>query len=252
MGVAKKLKRKLLNIFSIKNIINYQNQGVLNFIDIGSIGGLPEPWTMQANSIKFLLNFEPNDQPIKKKNSTTYNSAVWEEDTELPFYVYKGLNQTGSSLFQQNIEYVEDHFEVLKNRGDRMLAETWFDRGKLINTLNIQCRKLDNIIAEEFPDTSFHFMKIDAQGAEYNILKGAENLLKNDCIGLHLELFTIPLYKNIILLDQVEEYLDQFGFKLIKKFPAHGTFLSQHDCLFLKTSDTSSFTTLIKNVYKIN
>jgi hypothetical protein len=94
-------------------------------------------------------------------------------------------------------------------------------------------------------------LKIDAQGAEYPILKGAEKLLSGSCIGLHLELFVIPLYKGIKLLDEVKGYLRGFGFELLKKFPAHGSFDSQHDCLFLKASPNSEIEKAISVIYRL-
>ena len=94
-------------------------------------------------------------------------------------------------------------------------------------------------------------MKIDAQGAEYHILKGGETLLSGTCAGLHLELFTIPLYEGISLLDDVESYLKNIGFLKAKQFPAHGTFDSQHDCLFLKNEADPAVLALIKNVYQV-
>lgn len=223
-------------------------QEEFNFIDIGSIGGLPTPWSNYAQNINFLLNFEPNDEPIITSNSITYNTAVWEEDVTLPFYIYKGFNNTGSSLFKQNYSYVKDNWETLKNIGPSNLANSWFDRSSLIETKTLKCKSLDNIL-KEFPNKEFHFLKIDAQGAEYNILKGAEKFLSTSCIGLHLELFVIPLYENIILLDDVVKYLETFGFELIKKFPAHGTFNSQHDCLFIHKSRNKKAADFIKKVY---
>ena len=99
----------------------------------------------------------------------TYNTACWESDETLPFYIYKGFNATGSSLFKQNFEYVRNNYDDLKRRGPQYLAETWFDRSQLVNTIELKCRTIDNILRNEFPSTPFHFMKIDAQGAEYNI-----------------------------------------------------------------------------------
>ena len=241
------LKQK---IFSKYNI-NYRNQGVIGFIDVGSIGGLPEPWSSNANRVKFLLNFEPNESPSSGQNFTTYNTAVWDSEGTFPFYIYKGFNATGSSLFKQNYEYVRSNFEDLRKRGPQDLAETWFSRSQLIKTIQLKCRTIDRILEDEFPSTQFHFMKIDAQGAEYNILKGSQKLLSNSCVGLHLELFVLPIYEGIALLDEVEKYLRQFGFRLVKKFPAHGTFNSQHDCLFLKDEGDPTLLATIRGIYKI-
>lgn len=241
------IKIVLSKIYS-RYVINYKNKGKINFIDIGSIGGLPEPWFSNANKIKFVLNFEPN-RPIKKSvNSMTYNTAVWESEKTLPFYIYKGFRGTGSSLFKQNFKYVKANFDKLKERGSKKLALTWFERSKLVRTTELKCRKIDSILKEEFLNTDFHFMKIDAQGSEFNILKGSEIFLKN-CCGLHLELFSIPLYENIVLIDKVEEYLANLNFYLAKKYPPHGTFNSQNDCLFLKKDGSPEIISIIKEIY---
>lgn len=226
------------------------NNEEFNFIDIGSVGGLPSPWNNSADNIDFLLNFEPNDEAKIEKKQMTYNTAVWKEDLTLPFYIYKGFNNTGSSLFEQNFEYVDQNWQALKQRGDIRLAETWHDRSSLVETKTLKCRAIDNILKDEFSDKKFHFLKIDAQGAEYNILQGAEKFLQTDCVGLHLELFVIPLYKNIKLLGEVKEYLETFGFELVKKFPTHGTFNSQHDCLFIHKDRSPKIKKVIENVYE--
>ena len=253
---AKKiLSKKLLPKFSPKYNkykLNHRDSGLIGFIDVGSIGGLLDPWNSNANHVKFLLNFEPNDYPMRGPNFMTYNTAVWEKEEALPFYIYKGLNATGSSLFKQNFEYVRNNYEDLKSRGPQQLAETWFDRSQLVKTIELKCRTIDDVLSDELPSTQFHFMKIDAQGAEYNILKGSQALLSGSCVGLHLELFVLPQYEGISLLDEVEEYLIKYGFWLVKKFPAHGTFDSQHDCLFLKEKGDPKLLTLIRNIYGID
>ena len=238
--------------FSPSYKINYRDEGLIGFIDVGSIGGLPEPWRANANLVKFLLNFEPIDVPRRGPNSMTYNTAVWETEETLPFYVYKGLNATGSSLFKQNFEYVKANFEELRKRGPKDLADTWFERSELVETIELPCRTIDAVLKDELPDTPFHFIKIDAQGAEYNILKGAKGLLAGDCVGLHLELFVVPLYEGIALLDEVQALLAEFGFRLEKKFPAHGTFDSQHDCVFLKANGDPALLHEIRRVYGIS
>lgn len=236
--------------FDTRFRLNYKNKGKINFIDIGSVGGLPEPWDSNAYKVKFLLNFEPNEKPQVSDNFMTYNTAVWETEELRTFYIYKGYKGTGSSLFEQNYEFVKENFNELKNRGPKHLANTWFQRSELVKTTQLKCRSLDSIIKENFQSKKFHFIKIDAQGAELNILKGANSTLKH-CAGLHLELFNLPLYKGIALIDEVESFLIEYGFNLIKKFPAHGTFNSQNDCLFLKSEGDTNILNEIKKVYNL-
>ncbi len=245
------LDRQITSKISPKYKLNHKDGGVINFIDVGSVGGLPEPWYSNANKVNFLLNFEPNDALKQGANSMTYNTAVWENNETRPFYIYKGFKGTGSSLFKQNYKYVRENFEELKQRGPSSLANSWFERSKLIQEVQLKCKTIDSIVLEHFPQKTFHFIKIDAQGAELNILKGAEKVLEN-CLGLHLELFSLPMYEGIALIDEVEKYLSGFGFELVKKFPSHGTFNSQNDCLFLrKHDDDNTIINLIKDVYRI-
>lgn len=249
--IKKVTYEKWLSTFSPKYQLNYRNQGVIGFIDVGSVGGMPAPWNSNANLVKFLLNFEPNESPTRGPNSMTYNTAVWEAEETLPFHIYKGFHATGSSLFKQNYEYVKNHYADLQRRGPLHLAETWFDRSQLVKTIPLKCRTIDNVLRDEFPTVPFHFMKIDAQGAEFNILKGSQALLSGSCTGLHLELFVLPLYEGIVLLGEVEAYLSKFGFQLAKKFPAHGTFNSQHDCLFLKEQGDPKLLAIIRKIYDL-
>lgn len=232
--------------------LNKDGKGIIGFIDVGSIGKLPNPWLENANIISKVLKFEPQEDTKNEINIINYDTALWMENTTRNFYIYKGIDSTGSSLFEQNFEYVRSNFEQLSKTGPKKLAKTWFDRSTLTDTLQLKCRTLDSVLSEL--DISFDFLKIDAQGAEYQILKGSETFLRSNCIGLHLELFVIPLYKGITLLPDVKDYLNGLGFTLKRKMPAHGSFNSQHDCIFLKENvdevDVHKLN-LIKKVYKI-
>lgn len=229
-----KTTKWLKNNLTGNGVINFKNKGIINFIDVGSLGRLPEPWQSKAKYIKILLSFEPLAESGKRKNVIISSDALWSKNCKRPFYIYKGLKSTGSSLFEQNFEYVNQNFDTLKNRGPRYLSETWRKRSELLRPTEINCKTLDSVLKELALPFSFDFLKIDAQGAEYEILRGAENFLSGSCIGLHLELFNIPLYKGIKLLPEVADYLNGFGFRLMKKMPYHGTFNSQNDCIFIK------------------
>lgn len=239
------IRRRLLK----EEIVNGRGTGLLNLIDVGSIGELPDPWRLNAYRIRHLLKFEPRDSAAESPHITTLDVALWEENTRRDFYLFN--SGSGSSLFRQNIDYVREHFEELSQRGPRHLAESWFQRSTITGTESFHCRRLDDVLAE-LPAREYHFMKIDAQGAEYPILKGAVNLLRGSCIGLHLELFTIPLYEGIALLPEVETYLNGFGFELVKKFPPHGTFHSQHNCLFLKQGAPAKLITALRQIYRLD
>ncbi len=233
-------------------VINQRDKGVINFIDVGSIGRLPSPWYQNARAIKNILKFEPQDPAAVKKNEIVIDKVVWKENTTRPFYIYRGNDSHGASLFEQNFEYVDRNFEELKRKGPRKLSSTWHKRSTLIKTIDAECVSLDEVLEELDLSFSFDFCKIDAQGAEYEILLGASKYLKEHCIGLQLELFNIPLYKGIKLFDEVEKLMESYGFFLYKKLPFHGSFNSQNDCIFLRrevSEEKKDVLKAIKEVY---
>jgi hypothetical protein len=232
-------------------VINFRGRGIINLIDVGSAGHLPSPWKENAHKINYLLKFEPRDKSEQTPHVVTLDTALWEINCDKDLYIYKGFGGTGSSLFQQNYEYVSENFEELRGRGPRNLADTWFERSQLDKVEKISCRTLDDVLVELNQSFPYHFLKIDAQGAEYEILKGAEKFLRQSCIGIHLELFTVPLYKGIKLFSDVEAYLAGFEFDLAKKFPSHGSFDSQNDCLFIKRSISNKVSEVILKVYNV-
>ncbi|MBE9507206.1 MAG: FkbM family methyltransferase [Chloroflexi bacterium] len=234
-----------------KGVINFRGKGVVNLIDVGSVGSLPYPWNENADKIYHLLKFEPREQSEANPFVTTIDVALWGSNCARDFYVYKGRRGSGSSLFQQNLDYVTQNWAQLRTRGDERLANTWFERSQLDRVERIACRRLDDVLKELGHTFPYHFVKIDAQGAEYEILKGAEHLLTTSCLGLYLELFVIPLYKEIKLFPEVVEYLKGFGFELVKKFSPHGSFDSQHNCLLLKKGTTSQVMDVILKVYDL-
>jgi FkbM family methyltransferase len=251
---VRKIAKKIRNRLSGNSIINYRNRGRINVIDVGSLGNLPEPWLSNARHIKKLLSFEPLENPDKRKNVLISARALWSEKCRKQFYVYKGFRSSGSSLFEQNFEYVEKNFEELKDIGPRHLAKTWRERSQLVKTSEIECETLDSVLEDLKVPFSFDFLKIDAQGAEYDILLGAKDFLRDSCTGLHLELFNIPLYKGIKLLPDVVELLKHHGFDLVKKMPFHGSFNSQNDCLFLKKDvpdEKKEIYELIRTIYRL-
>jgi len=250
----RKLTKKIGNRVSGNGIINYKNQGKINFIDVGSLGNLPEPWLSNSKYIRHLLSFEPLDKARKNKNIIISSNALWNENCVKQFYIYKGFKSSGSSFFEQNYEYVDSNFSTLKETGPKYLAETWHARSRLIKVKEIECKTLDNTLKDLNLPFNFDFMKIDAQGAEYEILNGSLNFLTSSCIGLQLELFNIPLYKNIKLFPEVKNFLNEKGFELVKKLECHGSFDSQNDCIFIKNNipeDKKEVVQLLQSVYQI-
>jgi len=235
-----------------KQLKRFVRPGYINYIDVGAAGPLQNPWKRHQSKIKIWLQFEPNDDGIRRdENKISVDAAIWHKNEEREFYVI-GAKGYGSSLLEPNFEYVRENYEELRHHGNPKMAETWFDRTVIQETHTLTTRSLDDVLDELGQHDLYHFLKIDVQGADYYVLKGAERLLSGSCIGIQTEQFIYPLYKDSVLLDETTEYLSEFGFELVKKFPAHGTFDSQHDCLYLKTGIDNHVSRSIRTMYEID
>ncbi len=73
--------------------------------------------------------------------------------------------------------------------------------------------KLDSVCPKYIDNDSVVFLKIDTQGYEDRILKGAPQLIKKTA-GIQLELSLIPLYENQKLFDEMIPVLKNMGFEL--------------------------------------
>lgn len=251
-AILKNLYHRAREIFTDADVINAGERGIINFIDISSNDTLTPPWQQNARLIQHLLRFAPHDRATQSTHITTASVPLWSTNTEREQYLYEGNDGKHTSMFKQNYDYVRQHADTLARRGDPRLAQIGMEPLKLLRTDILRCRALDDVLYEFQSAREYHFMKIDAQGTEYEILRGAEHLLLTTCVGLHLTLFTVPLYIGVKLLPEVETYLAKFDFELVHQTPPYGRFASQHDCVFIKkTSPNKAAVQAIRRVYEV-
>lgn len=63
------------------------------------------------------------------------------------------------------------------------------------------------------------FLKIDCQGMEYEILRGARRMLQEQCVAAYIELEFFSFYKRQRLFSDVDAYMRAKGFQLYGLFP---------------------------------
>ena len=202
-----------LNYHSVlKNLISRGLQ--INVVyDIGAHKGR---WTKQHASLlpnaNFFL-FEANKEHAEKLKSRGYRTfiGVLSSDGE-PAKFYKKVG-TGDSLYRENTQtYSEDSFEVVTTK-----------------TLH------QVVTSEKLPKPDF--VKLDVQGAEIDILKGAGDLLD----GCSLLLAECPIVPYNLGAPELNEYLTYFkskGFlplRITEQHSSKGSLL-QIDILFLKNT----------------
>jgi FkbM family methyltransferase len=115
------------------------------------------------------------------------------DNVDLEFYENL-IHPAGNSIYQEN--------EVLSPAA----AYLYSNNNKVIK----KSATLDTLVKHfnfELPD----LIKMDVQGAELDVLRGAQNTLKN-CNHLILELQEEDYNKNAPKLNEVEQYLNSIGF----------------------------------------
>ncbi|PHQ81666.1 MAG: FkbM family methyltransferase [Coxiella sp. (in: Bacteria)] len=62
------------------------------------------------------------------------------------------------------------------------------------------------------------FLSIDTQGAEYDIIVGAKELMRDSCLGIQLEAEFVELYKGQKVFSDIDPLMKSLGFELLELF----------------------------------
>lgn len=176
--------------------------------DVGARSGFGPLWDIFAEQ-GLLVGFEPDKDesdklksdysPRKRKGLPSVrivNSALWEYDGIIPLYIT--MDPNSSSCFPPN-------YDFLNRLPDSSQAEVTRVAKVKTTTLDVYCE--DNKIC-------FDLLKLDVQGGELSILKGAVNQLQNSVLAIIAEVEFVPLYRKQPLFADVDQFLRAQGFAL--------------------------------------
>jgi FkbM family methyltransferase len=186
----------------------------LILVDIGARGGTKAPWS-QLKKYLVMIGFEPESvefQNLQKKSTEDSNGvfcryypfALWSASEQQKLYVAKGRGK--SSLFKPNKQFLERF--------------THPDRYNIIQEIVLDTKTLDDVLAKDFPD-GVDFIKLDCQGADLAILKGATNLLDRSVFGVEIEVLFGELYKDNPRFAEIDQHMRSLGFSLFDLKPVH-------------------------------
>ena len=103
----------------------------------------------------------------------------------------------------------------------------------------VEVKRLDSLKGEVWRNTDRIGLKVDVQGCELSVLKGAAELLESAAM-VEIELSTVPMYEEQALLPELVSYLYDADFVLASIRPivslADGQ-LAQADGIFLRARD---------------
>jgi len=188
-----------MDIFIDSLFEGFYQQYPLVLVDVGTAGGVSDRW-QQANKHLKTIGFEPDERTFQKLTKQGYNDIKYQNigilDKQDKVNLYLTKKSHCSSVFPPNIEFLSEFPDPKR-----------FD---IVNHARITVDTLDSQLKHSDVD----FMKIDTQGSELFVLKGASNILENTVFGLEVEVEFTPIYKSQPLFSDVDIFLRKFGFQL--------------------------------------
>ena len=178
------------------------NKLCFNYVDIGARGNIVSPW-LELERVSKIIGFEPDSIEAKRLNEKYinrlyYSTALWSSQRKGKVYINEW--EPTSSMYRPNDEFI-NKFHVQHWEGRRLKKE-----------IDVECNTLDNVLMQDelIPD----FIKIDTQGAELEILKGAERILTNYCPIVTCETWCAEVYKNAPMMHEVIQYMNNHGYQV--------------------------------------
>lgn len=192
------MKKKLL-------ALNELLKGSLfTLIDIGAAGGAHKRWSYFSDSLR-IVGFEPDEKEfVKLKNSDReiwFNSALSDSKGKRILHITK--SQTNTSFLMPNQELLKQ----LQWSPNEPITDH-----DILKEVEVECDSLDNILNSQnvHPD----YLKLDTQGSELDILKGADRVLLEDLLIAEIEVEFAPIYKDQPLFADIDAFLRERGFTL--------------------------------------
>lgn len=199
---------------SIIKILEEHKISELTFVDVGAKDKLE--FIKELKSITTLHAFEPNPDEYNKLK-TRYKNKIFKglHINKKGLSDFNGIaefnvtkHNSMSSLLDTDVENYEKHF------GNYSEFNSWRDNIKVEKKINVELLTVDDYFQNN--PNGIDFLKIDTQGSELSILRGAGNLLRDKKINvIKVEVSTIPIYKNQALFSEIDVFMREHGYVLV-------------------------------------
>lgn len=183
-------------------------------LDGGAREALADPrWQALDRQKVRLYGFEPDEAEVEKLNREVlekgfdyryFAGALWSECTDRTFYENKSPG--GGSFFPQNTE-LTGRWKFQNNEDKFNASDIFYPVGEA----QWRMTDLETWAAQQEEPVDFDFMKLNVQGAELEILHGAESLLDRT-IGLMVEISFVESYKDRPFFSDIDAALRERGF----------------------------------------
>jgi hypothetical protein len=174
----------------LKSLLQEQK---LNLVDVGATGG-PELRWKKWQDLCFFHTFDPDPRADPWNGSSkNYPIGLWSHKCSQTLHL--ASYPPASSLFLPNQEWTGSFSVNIESVGTR----------------RIDLCTMDSLLRNQIID----FIKIDAEGAELEILKGGQTTL-NSCLGFQLEVLFCPIRHNAPTFADLDSFVRNYDFQLFQ------------------------------------
>lgn len=169
-----------------------------HLLDIGAAEGINKRWEIIEDSMNISL-VEPHKASRVKLEQQGHNviEKIFYNLKDLKLDFFETKKPVCSSILKPNFEHLKKFL--------------YPDRFEIINQSTLETTTLDDEFKiNEIP----HFVKIDTEGADLEILKGSKESLKY-ILGIEIECEFFELRKNQPLFDEIRQFLETYNFEFI-------------------------------------
>jgi FkbM family methyltransferase len=176
--------------------------GQITLVDIGARWGVQRPWNnIPLNHLKY-IGFDADEEECKRLNRNNNNesvvylpAAILDKESDQILYLTK--EEGCSSVYRPNDQILNRYLS----------KENW----GIKKEIKVKTKTLNTVFGEN--KISPDFIKIDTQGAELSILKGA-GIYLDSVIGLELEVEFLEMYEGQPLFSDIDSFVRGKGFEL--------------------------------------
>lgn len=176
---------------------NRLSDNPLIFLDAGFSPGINDKWRPFKKFIK-VIGFDPQigiKEEFDNSNHELHSLGLYSKKARMTFY------HTQSPYLSS---FLKPNKSFLSQFPDN-------NNFKIVKSEKIKVDKLDSLLKNKnFPD----LIKLDTQGTELEILKGAKNILNKSILGIEVEIEFKEIYEKQPLFDDIHSFLNKFGFDL--------------------------------------
>lgn len=150
-----------------------------------------------------IISFEPLSEAHATAKQISKNDPLWEIYSRCAIGAHSGtveINVSKNSVSSSILPILVLHQEAAPNSA-------------YCGKETVEVKSLDELQHSIINGAMRPFLKIDTQGYEWEVLKGAESVLKSVC-GVLVELSLVHLYERQHLWDEVIDKLSKDGFTL--------------------------------------